>query len=379
MEKSIVILGSTGSIGTQALDVARARGYRVKGLAAGKNIKLLESQAREFHPETVAVSDEKAASQLKTLIADTDIKVLAGNRGVEELASYKCDTLLNAIVGIAGLKPTIAAINAGNEIALSNKETLVAAGDIVMKLAEEKGVCILPVDSEHSAIFQCLQGVPEGALSKILLTASGGPFFGKTVDELKSVTPEMALKHPNWDMGAKITIDSATMMNKGLEVIEAMHLFSVNAEDIEILIHRQSIVHSAVELRDGGVIAQLGAPDMRLPIQYSLTYPERLPCPGHNLNLTDICDLTFHKPDFDTFRCLSACIEAAKQRGLKPAVANGANEEAVALFLQNKISFLKIGELVESAMNNQCAKSEYTIEDVFEADRAAREFVISNS
>lgn len=379
MEKSIVILGSTGSIGTQALDVARAHGYRVKGLAAGKNVKLLEQQAREFLPEIVAVSDENAALELKTRLADTNIKVLSGDSGVEELATYKCDTLLNAIVGIAGLKPTLAAINAGNEIALSNKETLVAAGDVVMKLAAEKGVRILPVDSEHSAIFQCLQGVPEGALSKILLTASGGPFFGKTAEELENVTPEKALKHPNWDMGAKITIDSATMMNKGLEVIEAMHLFSVNAEDIEILIHRQSILHSAVELRDGGVIAQLGAPDMRLPIQYALTYPQRLPCPGHSLSLTDVCELTFHKPDFNTFRCLSTCIEAAKQRGLKPAAANGANEEAVALFLNNKISFLKIGELVEGAMNNQSVKTNYTIEDVFAADRAAREFVLANS
>lgn len=379
MEKSIVILGSTGSIGTQALDVARAHGYRVKGLAAGKNVKLLEQQAREFLPEIVAVSDEKSALELKTRLADTNIKVLSGDSGVEELATCKCDTLLNAIVGIAGLKPTLAAINAGNEIALSNKETLVAAGDVVMKLAAEKGVRILPVDSEHSAIFQCLQGVPEGALSKILLTASGGPFFGKTAEELDNVTPEKALKHPNWDMGAKITIDSATMMNKGLEVIEAMHLFSVNAEDIEILIHRQSILHSAVELRDGGVIAQLGAPDMRLPIQYALTYPQRLPCPGHSLSLTDVCELTFHKPDFNTFRCLSTCIEAAKQRGLKPAAANGANEEAVALFLDNKISFLKIGELVEGAMNNQSVKADYTIEDVFAADRAAREFVLANS
>ena len=379
MEKSIVILGSTGSIGTQALDVARAHGYRVKGLAAGKNIKLLEKQAREFLPEIVAVSDENAAGELKTRLADTNIKVLSGDSGVEELATNKCDTLLNAIVGIAGLRPTLAAINAGNEIALSNKETLVAAGDVVMKLAAEKGVRILPVDSEHSAIFQCLQGVPEGALSKILLTASGGPFFGKTAEELENVTPEKALKHPNWDMGAKITIDSATMMNKGLEVIEAMHLFSVNAEDIEILIHRQSILHSAVELRDGGVIAQLGAPDMRLPIQYALTYPQRLPCPGHSLSLTDVCELTFHKPDFNTFRCLSACIDAAKQNGLKPAAANGANEEAVALFLNNKISFLKIGELVEGAMNNQSVKADYTIEDVFAADRAAREFVLANS
>jgi len=378
MEKSIVILGSTGSIGTQALDVARARGYRVKGLAAGRNIKLLEAQAREFMPEAVAVSDEKAASELKILLADTNIKVLSGDDGVEELASNKCDTLLNAIVGIAGLKPTLAAIKVGNEIALSNKETLVAAGDIVMKLAAEKGVRILPVDSEHSAIFQCLQGVPEDALVKILLTASGGPFFSKTAEELKNVTPEMALKHPNWDMGAKITIDSATMMNKGLEVIEAMHLFDVSAENIEILVHRQSIIHSAIELRDGGVIAQLGAPDMRLPIQYALTYPHRLPCPGHSLSLTEVCELTFHKPDFDTFRCLSACIKAAKQRGLKPAAANGANEEAVALFLKNEISFLKIGELVEGAMNNQPSVSDYTIEDVFAADKAAREFVLCN-
>ncbi len=379
MEKTIAILGSTGSIGTQALDVAKAQGYKVSALAAGSNYKLLEQQAREFKPHTVALSDEAAAKELKVRLKDTDIKVLGGKDSAEEIAAAKCDTILNAIVGIAGLKPTLAAIDAGNEIALSNKETLVAAGDIVMKRAAQKGVRILPVDSEHSAIFQCLQGVPEGALSKILLTASGGPFFGKSNEDLKDITPEMALKHPNWDMGAKITIDSATMMNKGLEVIEAMHLFGVEALDIEILVHPQSIVHSAVEFKDGGIISQLGAPDMRLPIQYALTYPERLPCPGHKLSLTDVAKLTFYKPDYSTFTCLSACVTAAKERGLKPAAANGANEEAVALFLQNKISFLKIGELVSGAMENQHQELNYSLEDVFEADRTAREYVIRNS
>ena len=379
MEKTISILGSTGSIGTQALDVARAQGYKVMALSAGSNYKLLEKQAREFCPQVVSLSNEAAAAELKLKLSDTNIKVLCGQSASEEIAAIKVDTLLNAIVGIAGLKPTLAAINAGNEIALSNKETLVAAGDIVMPLSAQKGVGILPVDSEHSAIFQCLQGVPAGSLSKILLTASGGPFFGKTVADLKSVTPEKALKHPNWDMGAKITIDSATLMNKGLEVIEAMHLFRVNVSDINIVVHRESIIHSAVELRDGAVIAQLGAPDMRLPIQYALTYPARLPCPGHSLSLTDVGNLSFYKPDCKTFRCLAACLKAAGERGLKPAAANGANEQAVAMFLENKISFLQIGELVMGAMEAQPQNTNYTISDVFEADKAAREYVLSHS
>lgn len=378
IEKTITLLGSTGSIGTQALDVARAHGIKIKALAAGKNAELLEAQAREFKPSTVALSDEGLAKQLKISLADTDIKVIGGESAAEELAAESCDAVLNAIVGIAGLKSTLAAIGSGNTLALANKESLVCAGDIVMESARKNNVSILPVDSEHSAIFQCLQGIPEGAVSKILLTASGGPFFGKTKKELENATVADALNHPNWDMGAKITVDSATMMNKGLEVIEAMHLFGVSAKDIEILVHRQSIVHSAVETADGAVIAQLGTPDMRLPIQYALTYPKRLSCPCKRLSLTQIGSLTFEKPDTDTFLCLAACLKAAESRGLKTAAANGAGEAAVKLFLDGKLKFLQIGELVSSAVDNQAAVKSYSIDDVFAADKAARAFVLDS-
>lgn len=378
IEKTITLLGSTGSIGTQALDVARAHGIKIKALAAGKNAELLEAQAREFKPSTVALSDERLAKLLKVSLADTDIKVTGGESAAEELAAESCDAVLNAIVGIAGLKSTLAAVRSGNTLALANKESLVCAGDIVMESARKNNVSILPVDSEHSAIFQCLQGIPEGAVSKILLTASGGPFFGKTKEELENATVADALNHPNWDMGAKITVDSATMMNKGLEVIEAMHLFGVSAKDIEILVHRQSIVHSAVETADGAVIAQLGTPDMRLPIQYALTYPERLSCPCKRLSLTQIGSLTFEKPDTDTFLCLAACLKAAESRGLKTAAANGAGEAAVKLFLDGKLKFLQIGELVSSAVDNQAAVKNYSIDDVFAADKAARAFVLDS-
>lgn len=378
IEKTITLLGSTGSIGTQALDVARAHGIKIKALAAGKNAELLEAQAREFKPSTVALSDERLAKQLKVSLADTDIKVTGGDSAAEELAAESCDAVLNAIVGIAGLKSTLAAVRSGNTLALANKESLVCAGDIVMESARKNNVSILPVDSEHSAIFQCLQGIPEGAVSKILLTASGGPFFGKTKKELENATVADALNHPNWDMGAKITVDSATMMNKGLEVIEAMHLFGVSAKDIEILVHRQSIVHSAVETADGAVIAQLGTPDMRLPIQYALTYPKRLSCPSKRLSLTQIGSLTFEKPDTDTFLCLAACLKAAESRGLKTAAANGAGEAAVKLFLDGKLKFLQIGELVSSAVDNQAAVKSYSIDDVFAADKAARAFVLDS-
>ena len=376
MHKTISLLGSTGSIGVQALDVARMHGYRVVGLAAGKNIKVLEQQAREFKPLLVAVADSEAAIKLKIALADTDIKVIGGSDAICEVARLECDTVLNAIVGIAGLRPTLAAIEAGHDIALANKETLVAAGSIVMKKAKEANVKILPVDSEHSAIFQSMQGVPQGAVSKILLTASGGPFFGKTKEELKDVTPEMALKHPNWDMGAKITIDSATMMNKGLEVIEAMHLFEVRPDDIEVLVHRESIIHSAIETCDGAVIAQLGTPDMRIPIQYALTYPNRYACPAPKLSLTDIAKLTFYKPDYEAFTCLKACLNAARDGGLRPAAANGANELCVDMFLKGKIGFLDIGELVASAAESTPKTENYTIDDVFEADKMAREYVL---
>lgn len=375
MKKTLVILGSTGSIGEQALDVARQNGYSVRAIAAGRNIEKLENQAREFKVECVAVFDEDAAIILATRLKDTDIKVLSGTKGVCEVAALKADIVLNAIVGIAGLRPTFSAIESGNDIALANKETLVTAGELVNKRAAEKGVKIIPVDSEHSAIFQSLQGTPEGSLSKIILTASGGPFFGKTEQELEKVTVAEALNHPNWSMGSKITIDSATLMNKGLEVIEAVHLFGVSPDDIEVVVHRQSILHSAVELCDGAVIGQMGTPDMRLPIEYAITYPKREKICCDRLSLTEVGTLTFEKPDIKTFRCLQICIDAIKKGGLKPAAANGANEEAVALFLSGKIEFLDIARLVALATDAQPEVENYTLEDVFEADRRAREVV----
>lgn len=376
--REIIILGSTGSIGTQAIEVCQNNGYRVTGLAAGSNIKLLEQQARLLNPLYVACSDPNAANELKIKLKDTSVKVLAGPDGVCELTTIKGDTVLNAIVGIAGLKPTLAAVNAGKNVALANKETLVAGGDIVKKAVAENKVSLLPVDSEHSAIFQSLQGVPSGSISKILLTASGGPFYSKKAEDLVNVTKNEALKHPNWSMGAKITIDSATLMNKGLEVIEAVHLFDIKPDDIEVLVHRQSIVHSAIELTDGAVIAQLGTPDMKLPIQYALTYPNRAGLCGQRLSLTDVGTLTFEKPDTQTFRCLPVCINAIKEGGLKPAAANGANEQAVKLFLEGKIKFLQIAELVEAATLAQPAVKGYSLNDVLEADRAAREYVLKN-
>lgn len=373
--KKLIILGSTGSIGVQALEVAERNGYKVTALAAGKNTELLEKQARKFKPDIVAVFDEKAANDLKIRLADMPIKVLSGEEGVCAAAQYEGDIVLNAVVGIAGLKPTLSAIEAGKTVALANKETLVAGGEIVNKKLREKDVQLLPVDSEHSAIFQSLQGAPHGSLKKILLTASGGPFYGRTRAELQNVTVKEALKHPNWSMGAKITIDSATLMNKGLEVIEAVRLFGVKPNDIEVLVHRQSIVHSGIELSDGAVIAQLGTPDMRLPIQYALTYPERSDFAFEHLSLSDIGTLTFEKPDTETFRCLPLCIAAINEGGLAPAAVNGANEEAVRLFLEGKIKFLQIAELVEKALHSVNNKRDYTLDDIFESDKAARRMV----
>ena len=374
--KKLIILGSTGSIGTQALDIARANPdkYTIVGLAAGSNAELLEKQAREFGVKAVALFDTKAAHELKIKLADTDTKVLCGADGVCELATLDCDMVLNAIVGIAGLRPTLCAIDAGHTIALANKETLVTGGEIVNRKLKEKGVELLPVDSEHSAIFQSLQGAPKGSLKKILLTASGGPFFGKTREELQNVTVKEALAHPNWSMGAKITIDSASLMNKGLEVIEAVHLFGVPASQIEVLVHRQSILHSAVELSDGAVIAQLGTPDMKLPIQYALTYPERDMC-FESLDLFKVGSLTFERPDCGTFKLLPLCIEAINRGGLYPTAINGANEESVKLFLEGKIKFLQIAELNEKAMNLCENKKDFTVEDIFAADEAARQIV----
>lgn len=376
--KSIIILGSTGSIGTQALEVCERQGYKVNALAAGGNIELLEKQARKFGVKSVAVFDENKAQEIKIKLKDTDIKVLSGAEGVCELAQTDGDIVLNSIVGIAGLRPTLSAIESGKDIALANKETLVTGGEIVNRKAKEKGVKILPVDSEHSAIFQSLQGTPTGSLKKILLTASGGPFYSKKINDLQNVTVKDALNHPNWSMGAKITIDSATLMNKGLEVIEAVHLFGIPASDIEVLVHRQSIVHSGVELSDGAVIAQLGTPDMRLPIQYALTYPERSDFCFEHLSLADIGTLTFEKPDTETFRCLPLCINAITEGGLKPTAVNGANEQAVKLFLEGKIKFLQIADLVEKALLLAQNKNAFTVDDIFEADKLARECVMQN-
>ncbi len=375
MTENLSILGSTGSIGKQSLDVCRKCGYGVKALTAFSSVDEIEKQAREFKPEKVALVDEKAAADLKIKLADTDIKVLGGMDGVCECAEIQsADTVLNSVVGMAGLKPTLTAIYAGKKIALANKETLVAGGQLVMSEAKKHGVEILPVDSEHSAIFQCLQGKPTNkALKKIILTASGGPFFGKTADELRDVTVEKALKHPNWSMGAKITIDSATMMNKGLELIEAVWLFSVKPDDIDIVVHRESIVHSAVEYDDNSVIAQLGLPDMRIPIQYALTYPERFESPVGELSLSQIGKLTFFEPDYETFRCINLCRKAINMGGLYPAAVNSANEQANLMFRQGKIGFLDIADRVEAVLEKTPHYDNYTFEDILEIDKFARE------
>jgi len=380
--KRLSLLGSTGSIGTQTLDVARGlKGtdcpVKVEVLAARSNIRLLEEQIREFRPAAAAVFDPEAAKELRDRTRDLELPILEGMDGLCEAAAWEtADITLNAVVGMVGLRPTLAAIAAKKTLALANKETLVAGGSLVMKAARENGVRILPVDSEHSAVFQCLQGCPEPkALKKLILTASGGPFFGKTREELRAVTPEQALRHPNWDMGAKITIDSATLMNKGLEVIEASWLFDMPPERIDVVVHRESIVHSLIEYTDNSVIAQLGLPDMRIPIQYALTYPRRFPSPVEELNLWEQEKLTFFQPDLDTFRCLPVCIGALKRGGLAPAAANGANEKAVELFLAKKISFLEIGELVSAAVENQPDAPADTLEAVLEADSRARYFV----
>ncbi len=375
--KKITVLGSTGSIGTQCLEIVEKYGFEIESLTAHKNIKLLEQQARVFNPKFVAVYDEAKAKELKDNLKDTPVKVLAGEEGVLNCAASNCDIVLNSIVGIAGLKPSLTAINSGKTLALANKETMVAGGKLVTDAAKKMGKEILPVDSEHSAIFQSLIKEKDRKFSKIILTASGGPFYGKTKDQLKNITPSDALKHPNWNMGQKITIDSATLMNKGLEVIEAVHLFGCNANDIEVVVHRQSILHSAVEFCDGAVIGQMGTPDMKIPIQLALTYPERLPSDAPKLSLTNIGTLTFAKPDLETFTCLKTCIDAINKGGLKPAAANGANEMAVQLFLENKIGFLDIGELVAFATDKQKDVSDFTLEDVFNADKAAREAVLS--
>ena len=367
--KQVTILGSTGSIGTQALDVVERLGYAVTALTAGSNAALLEEQARKFKPKAVALADEAASKALRIAFKDTNVSVLS----VDECASIECDCVLNGIVGIAGLAPTVAALQAGNPLALANKESLVAGGALVTALARERGLPILPVDSEHSAIFQCLQGAPEGSLRRVILTASGGAFYGKTKAGLARVTAADALKHPTWAMGAKITIDSATMMNKGLEVIEAAWLFGLPVEQIDVLVHRQSVVHSLVELTDGAVLAQLGTPDMRLPIQYALTYPDRLPSPAPPLNLAACGPLTFIEPDGEAFPAIRLCREAYKRGGLAPAVLNGANEAANALFREGKISFPDIIRLAAAAVDATPPGDADSLEKILEADRYARE------
>ncbi len=375
-EKHISVLGSTGSIGTQTLEIARAYEHiKVRALSARSNIRLLEAQAREFSPELVCVADESKAAELKVKLADTPVKVVSGKNGLIEAACIGgADTVVTAVVGISGLEPTVEAVKAGKNIALANKETLVTGGHIVTKLAEENNVKILPVDSEHSAIFQSLQGCRDKReIKRILLTASGGPFFGKKRDELKNITPRDALKHPNWDMGAKVTVDSSTLVNKGLEVMEARWLFGT--KNIKVLVHRQSVVHSAVEFCDNAVIAQLGAPDMRLPIQYALTYPERLPMKGNELDLFAYRDLTFEEPDTETFFALTLAFDALGAGGIMPTVFNSADEAAVDMFMRGKLSYLGISEAIEKAMSKIKNIEEPSLEDILETDKAAKEFV----
>ncbi|MBR2831571.1 MAG: 1-deoxy-D-xylulose-5-phosphate reductoisomerase [Oscillospiraceae bacterium] len=373
--KNISVLGSTGSIGRQTLEVCEKLGIRVSALAARSSVKLLEAQARRFSPSLVSVFDEKAAADLRVRLADTDIRVASGEGGLTEAAVLpEADTAVTAVVGTVGLKPTLAAIKAKKRIALANKETLVCAGSLVMAEARANGAEILPVDSEHSAIFQCI-GAARRHVKRILLTASGGPFFGKSREELRSVTPEMALKHPNWSMGPKVTVDSATMMNKGLEIIEAMHLFSVPPEAIRVLVHRQSIVHSMVEFADNAVIAQLAPPDMRLPIQYALTYPERAESLCPEADFSSMPPLTFADPDLESFPCLRLAMETAKRPGTACAVMNAANEAAVGLFLRGRIGFYGIYESVAGALDRIENTASPTPEDILAADAAAREYV----
>lgn len=375
--KKINLLGSTGSIGVQTLDVARARGYKIESLAAFSNVDIIEKQIREFKPAYAALVDEKAAADLKVRVADLPVKVYSGLEGVSFCgAEADGEITLNSVVGMAGLKPTLDAVNAGKIIALANKETLVAGGKLVTDAAKKNNVPLLPVDSEHSAIFQCLLGAPRNsALKRIILTASGGPFFGKTRAELEKVTLADALKHPSWSMGQKITIDSATMFNKGLELIEAVWLFDVSPDMIDIVVHRESIVHSLIEYDDNSVIAQLGHPDMRLPIQFAITYPDRFPSPEKQLDLWEVGNLSFYKPDYENFPCMDICRNAIKKGGLIPAAVNCANEEANLLFRQGKISFLQIPEFISKAAEFAPDKPDYTLQDVLDTDILMREKV----
>ena len=374
MVKKISILGSTGSIGVQTLDVARNIGVQVLGLTANSNIDLLEKQIREFHPLMVSVGNKDLAEELKKRIIDLNIEVLSDLEGLNSIATMdEADTVVTSIVGIAGLIPTVEAIRKGKNIALANKETLVTAGTIVMSEAKKHKVKIFPVDSEHSAIFQCLMGNNSKEIERIILTASGGPFRGKSTNELEKVTLAQALKHPNWNMGNKITIDSATLMNKGLEVIEAKWLFNIPPEKIQVVVHPQSIIHSAVEFIDGSVIAQLGSPDMRIPIQLALTYPERISNNFSKLDLFEAGTLSFERPDFNAFPCLKLAFDALNIGGTMPAVLNAANEYAVALFLDEKIKFLHIPEIIKKVMDSHSVNNFPSLDDIIEVDKWARE------
>ena len=378
MIKNISILGSTGSIGRQALEVVRNLNLNVTALSANKNIKLLEEQIREFNPQLVTVSDVNAANELRKNVCDTSVKVLDGENGLYEIASYQnCDLVLNSVVGMSGLEPTLAAIRAGKNVALANKETLVVGGQLVMNEAKRFGVKIIPVDSEHSAIFQCMQGCNnKRQLKRLILTASGGPFFGKSLKDLENVTLEQALLHPNWNMGAKITVDSATMMNKGLEVIEAAWLFDVSVDKISVVVHKESIIHSLIEYVDNSIVAQLGVPDMKIPIQYAITYPDRVKSCVKHLDLADFGSLSFFKPDCSTFKCLQICIDAFKTGHSLPVAINSANEEAVKLFLEKKISFLQIQQLIELTAKNHKVININSIENIKAVDKSVRKFVL---
>ncbi len=378
MTNSIAVLGSTGSVGAQSLDVARYHGLEVKGISAFSSVKLMEEQIREFHPEYVAVENEDAARELRASVRDVDVKHWYVGAGASEEMAYEvdCETVVNSVTGVAGLRPSLSVIESGKRLALANKETLVTAGELVMRRAKEKGVPILPVDSEHSAIFQCLRGNSDNRIKKLLLTASGGPHFGKTEAELREVVSAGGIDHPTWSMGPRITVDSSTLMNKGFEVIEAVRLFDVSPEQLEVVVHRESIIHSMVEYTDNAIIAQLSVPDMRLCIQYALTYPARLDSPMRELDLFDVAKLTFARPDTKAFPLLQAAFDALDFGGTAPAVLNGADEAAVKLYIDGKINLFEISELVREAVKLCAKKEEVTLQAVERADAEARETVL---
>ncbi|MBO7387350.1 MAG: 1-deoxy-D-xylulose-5-phosphate reductoisomerase [Lachnospiraceae bacterium] len=378
--KKIGILGSTGSIGTQTLDIVKAfpEELKVVALSAGTNVELMEKQIRQFKPELAVMGSLEAARDLRGRVADLDVRVLGGMEGVLEMAELpSMEIFVTAIVGMIGIRPTIAAIKAGKTIALANKETLVCAGHIIMPLAKEKGVSILPVDSEHSAIFQSLKNEPKDKIDKILLTASGGPFRGMSVEQLKDKTVEDALKHPNWSMGQKITVDSASLVNKALEVMEARWLFDVSLDQIQVIIHPQSIIHSAVQFIDGGIIAQMGVPDMKLPIQYALFYPDRMPMEGNRVDFFKLASITFEKPDPDTFKGLALGLKAARIGGSMPTVFNAANERANAMFIRKEIKFLQIGEIIEKCMNHHKVIENPTVNQILEVEKDIYDYIDS--